>query len=413
MFTVVLCVYSFFGARALACFQSDTLKSSKMLLGSTTALALAILVSSLLSSFPDHHLTRGYPSDAWPVMLAQICFFALILFTFTSFSDANLLINALLIGSIPTVFYAIVQMAHLDPFHWQTDGSSPLLSTQGRSNFFGSYLAAIFPFLLLKSSQTTPFKQLFRAAALIYVLLIFLTLSRGAWLALIFPYWYWHQLYGQKPPSRKHTILSFLLLVAGLFLQTKWKYIITPEQSLLPQLVGQSQNIAEIDPVVSSIAIQQRFAIWRETIHFWIQRPLIGYGFGAFPNLFATASNDFLSNVGLESASIYHPHNVILFFLISGGVIAFISFMFLIYYVSLTVFRSLEKNHVTISRPFIVSASASLMSILISSIWNPMTLTLWVLFWLGIALIAIMTNNSSTRVSKMPDTSSATVTKSP
>jgi hypothetical protein len=57
----------------------------------------------------------------------------------------DLLWRALVWASAPVVLYGLLQALRLDPLAWQSDSSSPILSTVGRSNFLGTYLVLIIP----------------------------------------------------------------------------------------------------------------------------------------------------------------------------------------------------------------------------------------------------------------------------
>lgn len=146
--------------------------------------ALSLLVALAFSVDLRASLWGAYERQQGVLTLLPYLF----LFAFTAglletAAQWNRLVRALIWTSAPIVVYGLLQAAGLDPLHWQSDSASPVLSTLGRSNLLGSYLALVIP---LTAAASIPRESRLAHLSLLaaQVLCLLLTRARAAYLGL-------------------------------------------------------------------------------------------------------------------------------------------------------------------------------------------------------------------------------------
>ena len=153
-----------------------------------TLLIMTNLLASLLADDIGQSLFR---SDSYRGSLINISsyLFCLVVITIIDQSErTDLLVTALLVCSIPVTVYGWLQYLGLDPVQWETVSVSDVQSTVGRSIYLGAYLAMILPFTVragLRKGITTGQRVVYATLAALQLGCLYLTLSRGAWLALL------------------------------------------------------------------------------------------------------------------------------------------------------------------------------------------------------------------------------------
>ena len=186
-------------------------------------------------------------------------------------------------------------------------------------NYAGAWLNVIWPFCLGTIFQKSFNKRSKNIALLIAIccgLAILLTSSRNAWLGLSLSTYL--MLVGLQSFHFLKWILplisvSFIVIFSQDFISEKLIFL----EKIIPSFVKK-----QIDPSQYETWDITRIDIWRRAIEFIIQRPIIGWGSGAFSILL-------LSNYKIYKG---HAHNLILELAVSYGVIvtAIIIFTFAI-----------------------------------------------------------------------------------
>ena len=94
------------------------------------------------------------------------------------------LVRGALAEPLSIALYGVAQHLGLDPINWITDSVSPVLSTMGRSNFLGAYLAMVLPFSLSRILRPVDGTQRLRYAIILLLQMscLLLTQARAAWL---------------------------------------------------------------------------------------------------------------------------------------------------------------------------------------------------------------------------------------
>jgi hypothetical protein len=152
-------------------------------------MASALILATIFSTNPQISFFGSYQRQHG--LLTQSAYLALFVVGVVSLNTQRRLDRlwaALVWGSVPVVVYALLQWLGMDPFRWDVDGSSSIVSTLGRANFLGSYLVLVMPltaaFWGVQESRTTTRRWLVGLLMLGQFVIIALTLSRSAWIGL-------------------------------------------------------------------------------------------------------------------------------------------------------------------------------------------------------------------------------------
>lgn len=177
------------------------------------------------------------------------------------------LYEAAALGTLPVIFYALLQRAGLDPFPWQEMAfGERVFSTLGQPNFLGSYLGMVLPFTVSLSLLAKGKKRwMWACLAGLALLTILLSQSRGALIGVLLggvsfvSMWYW------KTASARQQIRRVLLIgfCGGLLIL-----------SLSPNLQHTLQSQLRLDQATSTT----RLYLWQGALTGISERPLLGHG---------------------------------------------------------------------------------------------------------------------------------------
>jgi putative inorganic carbon (HCO3(-)) transporter len=222
---------------------------------------LAAALSTVASVDPPISLWGSYERQQG--LLALAAGLALFLLAGTGLrtrGQVDQLLAVLAWGSLPVAGYALLQAAGLDAWTWRSDAASPLLSTLGRSNFLGSYLALVVPLAagrLALAGRRWPYALLLAAQGLALVL----TRARGAYAGLVAAALAGLLAWALSTRDRRPALVA-LALLAGLV--------------LVLGVSGGPGRAALFDPDAGSTAA--RLTIWRAGLPLAAARPALGYG---------------------------------------------------------------------------------------------------------------------------------------
>lgn len=301
----------------------------------TILLALVLFLSSLLSVDPAISLTGSLErQQGLAVQFAWLVLFAAVAMGARSPARLRRLLLTLVLGSVPVVLYALLQLFALDPLDWTSDSASPLLSTLGRSNFLASYLVMLLPLtatLLLIWRREAPahrLQQLGLAMLLLAQLLCLLaTMARSAWIAmtaatLVFALVH-HFLFG----SRRMLLaaVSAVILVAALLLLPRLSDI-TPERLEASPALSHVAGLTQFDQGSAAA----RLTIWRFSGSLVRQRPWLGYGPETFHDVFAEIHPPQLVYYQGRGVTVDRAHNLWLDLAMSSGILSVMLFILLL-----------------------------------------------------------------------------------
>jgi tetratricopeptide (TPR) repeat protein len=266
----------------------------------TQAMATLFATDRGLSLYGSYERAQGGLTQ-----LSYVLLFLVVSARLRTHGQAQRLVTAMVFTAVPVVGLGLAQATGWQPVDLVTDAQSPLYTTLGRSNFTGAYLAMLLPLTVALALIARPRWQRLAGLGLALgeLIVIALTLARGAWLAAGVAaaacglLWVWPRL------ARRWRIAAAgggLVALAGLVAGLGW-------------LSGQGTSAAA------------RLAIWHATLDLIARRPLLGYGPEA---------------LGLVSPRVYPPqlvyyqgrgilvdraHNVLLDWAVTSGVLGLLA----------------------------------------------------------------------------------------
>lgn len=238
-------------------------------LGGTLLLATLFSVNPPLSWWGSYQRQEGLLTWA-----AYLTLFGVTTLSLTARWQLTWVWRALVWGSGPVVGYGLLQGLGLDPFVWQTDAVSPLLSSLGRANFLGSYVVLVLPLTLGRlavSARRWPYLALLTAQ----FSCLLLTQARGAWLGLAAAMVVLGL--GWAVAGRRRWLGLTTLLLAGVVVSLLLVLNTSPAPvDALAQVPGLERLARLSDTSTGSTAA--RLTIWRTTLALIAARPWFGYG---------------------------------------------------------------------------------------------------------------------------------------
>lgn len=220
----------------------------------------------------------------------------------------RLVARALSLAATIVAGYAIVQRAGLDPI-WDDIPSDRVFSTIGQTNSLGAVLALSLPLsvgLILADPRRRP---LHSVAALVQVLALGLTLSRGAYLALA---------------------VSTLMLGVFVLLRRGWRgpgalavvVAATTAGAIVAVLIPGPDAVSSrvIDRATdedewSTGSIRNHLDLWVVAGHIIVDHPLVGTGPDTYPEVFGDYRDDVLSAESARRLRVFRvesAHNIVL-----------------------------------------------------------------------------------------------------
>ena len=240
-------------------------------------------------------------------------------------------------GSVPVCLYGLVQAGGVDPLAWHTDSVSPVLSTLGRSNNVGVYLALVIP-LTLHLAWIGWRQQRRGAVAGVGVILLLqcfclaLTQARAGWVAFLggVALWWW---YAPLPQDRRQRIVGLLvfgLICVALFttVETTVEIVVEQEGAAPPTEPGQSATGPTFVERRSS-SVERRWTIWQHTLPLVGERWLLGYGPEMFGDIFQRRYPPGSLYDGADNW-VDDPHNLLLDQLMASGMMGAMAWLLLI-----------------------------------------------------------------------------------
>jgi O-antigen ligase len=300
------------------------------------------------------------------------------------------LIDLLLAGSAPICLYALIQAAGWDPLAWRTDSVSPVLSTLGRSNFLGAYLAILLPLTLYRLSSAwiahprlgDPRVQRTLILLALQSLCLLLTLARAAWLAAAAGAWIFLWLV-PNPPRRKAillmgvaALLALTVLVGNHLGRSGWPASANASTAIRAD-VAAPENAEYADVRTESLA--RRLIIWRATLPLIVERPILGHG----PEMFVTVFNGRYLPGSLYSGRdviVDDPHNQLLESMIATGLVGTIAWLTLLSILGWGLMVQLRQEN-TPRRRLAAACLGALAAYLAQAQFNPDVIAVSVLFW--------------------------------
>ncbi len=238
-------------------------------------------------------------------LLSYVLLFLVVSARLQTLDQARRLLTAMMITGVPLVALGLTQALGWDPVGLVSDARSPLYTTLGRSNFTGAYLALLLPLTVALTGTAAQCWQRLAGNGLLLVELVIigLTLARGAWLAAIVALgmlallWFWPRL----PRNwRWGTLITGLMGLVGGLSVTLW-------------LGRQAGSEAA------------RLTIWQATLELIAQRPLLGHGPDALGLVFPRVYPPQLVYYQGRGLTVDRAHNLFLDWTVTTGLLGLLA----------------------------------------------------------------------------------------
>lgn len=267
----------------------------------------------------------------------------LLFYLFFSICDTKKLCNHAIACIVIVILMSVVMM-FLDIFNVMSFASVHI-GDSGRSsgfkntNEYSIFLVIVLPLLFSFAlhERAIPLKVLFHCCAIISLLALIFTGSRGGFLAFLIAIWILGSHLKKIGIVKRH---SFLPVVLGLlFFGLVVSIAIAPnlDQSFLKRLDPRTSH--DIEKYSSN-----RLVIWKSALHLVIQRPIFGHGFETFRKLL---SRDY----GIDCVS----HNVYLAYLFEQGVVGLLVFLYFLCRIYSVIHKDLKDSNDTFHKILCVS----------------------------------------------------------
>ena len=305
-----------------------------LLLGGATLLATVLSTNPHVSFWGSYERQQG--------LLTQGAYLALFLLTaanLRSREQVDRLWRTIVWGSAPVTIYGLLQAAGLDPISWHTTGASPVLSTAGRSNFFGSYLVIVVPLTVARLFQT---RRRWPHALLLLGQLtcLALTQARGAWVGtgatLVAGLLAW----SVARRSWRPLLIALGTAALGVILVA---LLNTPDGPLAPLArLPSLDRLAHLTRTDAGSA-GARVTVWRATLPLLLSRPWLGYGPETMRAVFARVFPPELVFLEGRHVSIDRAHNLWLDLGMSTGMVGVLAFGALVIGAGRLIWRGLRQ----------------------------------------------------------------------
>lgn len=331
--------------------------------------------------------------------------------------DARLLMRGCMAAMVISATYALAQFAGLDPIIW-TDVSDigsyvRPFGTMGHPNFLAAYLVMTLPMALLvgqtflpawsrqecllhRSTATSSWLKrcAFGLLVLMPLLVVVLTLSRGAWLALVC-------VGGVLLVGHARALLSRKAILVGGLLATAVGFVVVvgvvlwDEGGFGQSLRGRLRRLADG---------AGRAHIWEVGLALFRDRPWLGYGPDTFQLVFGTHRP---ADYGLVewNATPARAHNELIHLLATQGLVGAAAAAVMLAGLALAAVRAWQRARAE-DRLLVLVLAAAALGFLVTSLFSCTVVGCGTLFVTTLALLSRLATTDSTAVIVTPSCSS-------
>ncbi|OQA19542.1 MAG: tetratricopeptide repeat protein [Chloroflexi bacterium ADurb.Bin360] len=289
-----------------------------------------VLIAALVGSLsPRWSFWGSYERAQGILAWLTLSLFAYLVYEFRIHKNFDEFLLLSLVGSSACVIvYGLLQSAGLDPWQWKVEeGSTPVFSTLGRSNYLAGYLMLIIPLTfgrLVKAHQQ--WQKAGLGLLLIGQLLVLVfSRSRGGWLSCGATVVIGLVAWGLLQHNPRWCAIG--AIIAGLALAT----LLALNLLDMPEPIRQNPLLARLSTLHQTDAgsLAARLTIWKASLTLISQRPLLGHGPGTFTLAFAHVYPPELVYYQGREVMVDHAHNLWLQLGVEGGILGVIVLLIL------------------------------------------------------------------------------------
>ena len=333
-------------------------------------LMLVLLLSTLLSTSQTIALFGSL--DRAGGVLTQIAYLLLFLCVATQIDghQSRQLLMVMVITAVPIAILGLAQAAGWQPLPVFTDARTQIVTTLGRANFTGAYLALLLPLTLIAAQSTTTTWRRVGYGALfgLELAVIAITQARAAWITAVVGLLVllWLQL--APSWSRRNRWLSAL---GGLALLTGALLLILQRG------------------IAAGGSIAARWTIWQASLRLLWPRLWLGYGADTLELHFPSVYPPQLVYYQGRGVVVDRAHNWLLDWSLNYGVVATLIFILLVIFILRMGWQQLNTppNSQTLTSPWVAASMATICAHLVGNLFLFDVAATAVLFWLLSAII--------------------------
>lgn len=251
-----------------------------------------------------------------------IVYFYLITLVFKAEDWKKFFIFNGIVGSL-VVLYALAQYFGISWFKDVTD--TRVKGTIGNAAFLASYLGILFflSLYLVRGAKTLIVRRTWQVVALLSIVVILLTQTRGAIVAGMFAlvvYLAYSLITTQEKKYKTYALVG--IIATALLMGVGYLYRAELSSSRVP-FIARTASISLSDPTTMS-----RLFIWKNSISAFAERPLLGYGMENFEYVY----NKFYDPQFIQEEWFDRSHNVYVDQAIHGGILGLILYLLIVVY---------------------------------------------------------------------------------
>ncbi len=352
-------------------------------------LPLVIALATLLSGYPT--IASVGSLDRANGALTQISYILLFwcVATLIDAKRSEQLLSIVVLTALPICLLGLAQAAGWQPVPLHTDARSPIITTLGRANFTGAYLALLAP-LTLSAAQLSidRWRRIgFGALLGLEVIVIALTQARAAWLALLVGIgallWLQHAPKWSRRTRWSSVLGAVAALAGGLLLLVE------------RGLAGEWANGG---------SIAARLTIWQASLRLLWPRVWLGYGADTLDLYFPSVYPPQLVYYQGRGVIVDRAHNWLLDWSLSYGVVATIIFCALVAFVLWAGWQRLAASPTEIvaqtgekrlANGWLAACMAAIVAQLVGNLFLFEVASTAVLFWLLLAIVTAATTEAT------------------
>lgn len=214
-------------------------------------------------------------------------------------------------------------------------------STLGNSIYLGIYAALTFWLIVYVIFSRKIKGYLLPSLALLNLVAVYYSGTRGVWLGMLSGLvvaiitWFVQK---KNYKAAAGTVLGGLLFLSLLF-----GFVMFAKANNIGQDVELVQRLSSVNTLFA------RWTIWKMAVHSWTEKPLFGWGQENFIHAF---NKDYDPAMYGQETYFDHPHNTYIGWLVFGGILGFLTFLFMLYTIFLGVtkeyFKDREKDSLVV-----------------------------------------------------------------
>ncbi len=314
---------------------------------SVTPILLSILFFTFIVGIADLFGVNPYKSflsnyermEGYITIIHLTLFFLLIKSLLKSWREWKILLNLCVLCGVLVCIYAIVNPVPMRITRFTDPYVGRLYGTLGNPPFLASYLllTMFLGIILIYNIKNFYLKFVYTLAVIFNLLVICLTATRGAVLAMVFgaPFFAFLWFLFAKDNHRRKIAILMIAVVIIFFLAG---FLISNSD-----FMSDSKALQRFKNLSSDPSVKARLDVWRMAWNGFKERPLLGWGQENFVAIYTVNKLRFTPEV-LEFMD--RAHNVIIDWLISVGILGFISYLAIFYFSIYTLHRRFKEGKI-------------------------------------------------------------------